>query len=114
MAHYLSRTAVGVIPLKDTFFNRYLTSPLKLFDFYSHGIPVIATDLPTNRELIIENKTGVFFEPDNPFDLAQKIDMLFSNSEKLKEMSENIYDFASQYRWKNRAQQILKIVNEQN
>lgn len=110
LEHYLRKIAVGVIPLNDTFFNKYITSPLKLFDFYSHGIPVIASNLPTMRELVIENQLGLFFTPGHPEDLAQKIDLLFSNPSLLKTMSQNIIDTAPQYLWKNRAKKIFDIL----
>ena len=112
MNGYLKQTAVGVLPLKDTFFNRYLTSPLKLFDFFSYGIPVIASDLPTSRELIDEGRTGIFFEPDNPLDLARKIDMLFSDRSLRYAMGEQVYEKAQTLLWENRARKIEKIIEE--
>ncbi|MCD4693485.1 MAG: glycosyltransferase [Calditrichales bacterium] len=107
---YLKQTAVGIIPLCNTFFNKYLTSPLKLFDFYSYGIPVIVSDLPTHRELVEENMTGLFFEPDNPRELVDKIDTLFADQQMQTEMSNRIYTTTEKYLWKNRAKQIVEII----
>lgn len=110
MAKYLMQTAVGVLPLQDTFFNRYLTSPLKLFDYYSFGIPVIASELPTMRELIQENHTGVFFEPGNPIALAEKIDYFFSHLGNWPLWNRSVTDYAEQWTWKKRAEKIYEIV----
>ncbi|MFO7810720.1 MAG: glycosyltransferase [Candidatus Delongbacteria bacterium] len=99
---YLKKTLIGILPTKDTFFNRYLTSPLKLFDYYSYGIPVIASGLPANMELIEENRTGLFFEAENPEELAQKIDQLISKKDEIRRMSEYIYMNTGQLLWKNR------------
>jgi len=109
---YLEKTLIGVVPLEDTFFNRYLTSPLKLFDYYSFNIPVIASDLPTCRELVEENKTGLFFQPGNTQDLAQKITGLLENPDKLKEMSEYIEGISEKYSWDNRGKLINDIITE--
>lgn len=110
LEQYLKQTALGILPLQDTFFNRYLTSPLKLFDFYAYGIPVIASDLPTTRELVLENETGLFFQPGDQVTLAQKIDVLLSNPEILKYMSEKVYEVAKHYLWENRAKQIWDMI----
>jgi len=110
--NYLSETLIGIIPLKNTFFNRYLTSPLKLFDYFSSGIPIIASDLPANRELIDENVTGIFFESDNPKKLAEKIDELIQNENNRKNMEKNIYLKATSLLWEKRAEQIIAFVNE--
>jgi glycosyltransferase involved in cell wall biosynthesis len=109
---YLDKTAVGIIPLRDTFFNRYLTSPLKLFDFYSHGIPVIASDLPTLRELVQRDRTGRFFKPDDASDLARQIDHLFAHPDVLEKMTRHTLNAASEYLWEKRARQILDIVKQ--
>ncbi len=99
---YLKQTLIGILPTKNTFFNRYLTSPLKLFDYYSYGIPVIASDLPVNRELIEENRTGIFFESENPEELAHKIDQLISKKDEIARMSGYIYKNTGYLLWNNR------------
>ena len=40
-----------LLPLDDNLFGRHLTSPLKLWDYLATGLPVIAADLPTTREI---------------------------------------------------------------
>ena len=110
LTSYLEKTAVGIIPLRDTFFNRYLTSPLKLFDFYSHGIPVIASDLPTLRELVEGGRTGLFFKPDDAEDLARQIDLLFARPDVLEKMSRDTLKAAAEFLWEKRARQIHNIV----
>jgi len=108
--HHLSHVRVGIIPLQSTFFNRYITSPLKLFDFYSYGIPVICSDLPTMRELVVEKETGLFFQPTDAHDLAEKIDILLQDKELYKTMKKNIYEAAEHYLWERRAEQFIDFV----
>lgn len=40
-----------VLPLEDNSFGRRFTSPLKLWDYLATGIPIVAADLPTVREI---------------------------------------------------------------
>ncbi len=114
LERYLTKIKIGVIPLQDTFFNRFLTSPLKLFDFYSYSIPVLSSDLPTMRELIKENETGLFFKPNNLKELAQEIDFLYTHNDFLERMSKKIYTMAEKYLWENRAQKLLDAIKNLN
>lgn len=47
----LARCDALLLPLDDNLFGRALTSPLKLWDYLATGIPIVAADLPTTREI---------------------------------------------------------------
>jgi teichuronic acid biosynthesis glycosyltransferase TuaH len=47
---YLAAAAVGLVPYRDTAFNR-ASFPLKTLEYLSAGLPVVATDLPAVRWL---------------------------------------------------------------
>jgi glycosyltransferase involved in cell wall biosynthesis len=44
-----SEFSVGLVPLEDTFYNRYLTCPVKALDCLAHEIPMVGSDLPSVR-----------------------------------------------------------------
>ena len=46
----------------------------------SHGLPVIASDLPANKEIIIDQENGLLFENENVSDLANKINKFFDSN----------------------------------
>lgn len=56
-----SGASVGAALLRDTFYNRYLTCPAKALDYLSHGLPVVATDLPSTREVL--GGAGIYVGP---------------------------------------------------
>lgn len=106
--HHLRRIRVGVVPLRDTFFNRHVTSPLKLFDFYGYGIPVIGADLPTMRELVEPGVTGELFQPDSVEALAEAIDRQMELSDDAyAERSVKVYARAGDLLWTKRAEQLV-------
>ena len=43
------QASLGVVMLRDTYYNRYLTCPVKALDYLSHGLPAIGSDLPTGN-----------------------------------------------------------------
>lgn len=51
LPEHLSRYHALLLPLDDNLFGRWLTSPLKLWDYLATGIPIVAADLPTTREI---------------------------------------------------------------
>jgi len=52
------------------------------------GIPVIGTSVGGVPEIIDNGKTGFLVEPDNPVELAKKIQFLINNPKKRKKMGE--------------------------
>jgi glycosyltransferase involved in cell wall biosynthesis len=68
---HLARYHALLLPLEDNLFGRALTSPLKLWDYLATGIPVIAADLPTTRE--IGGDTLHYYHPGDPASLAEAV-----------------------------------------
>lgn len=50
-----------------------------IFMSYNFGLPVIVTDVGSLREDVIEGTTGFICQPENPEDLAEKIDLYFQS-----------------------------------
>jgi glycosyltransferase involved in cell wall biosynthesis len=64
----LARYHALLLPLDDTLFGRALTSPLKLWDYLATGIPIVAADLPSTRE--IGGDILHYYRPGDPASLA--------------------------------------------
>jgi glycosyltransferase involved in cell wall biosynthesis len=56
---------------------RYIYQSGVLFLGYSFGLPVIAADVGSLRDEIVEGKTGFVFKPEDPVDLARAIETYF-------------------------------------
>ena len=70
---YFKAADVLVLPYKHIFQSGVL------FLGYSFGLPVIAADVGSLREDIIEGKTGFVFRPRDPVDLAKTIETYFAS-----------------------------------
>lgn len=70
---YLKAADVMVLPYKDIFQSGVL------FLAYSFGLPVVATDVGSFREEIIEGRTGFVCKPDNAGDLAMTLRTYFES-----------------------------------
>ncbi len=73
MELYLKGADVLVLPYKEIF------QIGVLFFAYSFGLPVVATDVGSFREEIVEGSTGFLCKPGDPADLAKAIETYFAS-----------------------------------
>ena len=88
---YFKAADVLVLPYKHIFQSGIL------FLAYSFGLPVIATDVGSFREDIIEGKTGFLCRPADPVDLAEAIEAYFASDlhKGLDNRRQEIQDYAN-------------------
>lgn len=96
----------GIIPLKDTYFNRYLTSPLKLFDYYSNQIPPIISDLDSIRDLVIDGESG-FLSSWSDYSIEK---ILSIRDEDYLKLCNNIKVLSQDLTWEKRAKKIMESI----
>ena len=74
----------------------------------SYKKPVVVSDLPSFKEIIVDNRTGYIFESENSLDLSRVINKALDNPKLLEEIKENGYDLiASDYNWEAIAKQTV-------
>jgi len=111
---YLKEANVGVIPLTDNVMSRYFTSPLKMFEYMSAGVPIVASDLPTIREVLTDHENAILVKPGDSKDLAQGIMELLDDRELVNKLSKKAYEDVKQYSWDMRAERIISVLNDEN
>ena len=105
----LEAASVGVVPLKDCFYNRYLTSPMKAFDYIAAGLPIVAPRLETLTDIFVEGQGAVLYEPDNIQDLADKILALLTDAELYEQTVLALPELLARYSWMARAEKIVSL-----
>lgn len=89
--------------------SKYWTSPLKLFSHMASQRPIVASDLPSLREVLSENN-AILVEPDNPQELAEGIKRALKSTDFSVRISVRAYEDVQKYSWQKRAKNILKFV----
>lgn len=69
--------------------NHIYAQPNKMFEYMSAGIPVIASDFPLWREIVVGNQCGLCVDPMDPTAIARAIDYLVQHPDEARRMGEN-------------------------
>ncbi len=93
------KTAIGA---------RY-TSPMKLFEYMASATPIVASDLPSIREVLQESQ-AIFVRPDDPLALAGGIAAVLHNEHGARLVALAAQEHVREYSWENRARNIINFI----
>jgi glycosyltransferase involved in cell wall biosynthesis len=107
VAEVLGRSVAGLVTLHPA--TNYLDSlPIKMFEYMSAGIPVIASNFDLWKTIVEESHCGICVDPLDPAAIAAAIDYLVNHPEEAKKMGENGRQAVlSRYNW---AQEEVKLI----
>jgi len=76
------------------------------------GRPIIASDLPSIKEVLNENNC-IFCKPDDVEDLANKIEFVLNekNKDKIDLLVKQALSDVKNYTWSNRVEKILNFLH---
>ncbi len=104
--------AADVLVLPNSAFSvesRLYTSPIKLFEYLASGTPVVASDLPSIREIVSEKEVQ-FVPPDDVVALAGAVNKVCMNKEEANTRALRARELSLSYTWERRAHNIAGFV----
>jgi len=110
--YYLKAADVLVLPNKkgDENSEKY-TSPLKLFEYMAAGRPIVASNLPSIKEVLNEDN-AFLVEAGNSQALAGAIIKLLDDKVLNDKIAEKSFEDVKGYTWQKRAQKILDFISD--
>jgi glycosyltransferase involved in cell wall biosynthesis len=96
-----------------TEYHAYYTSPMKMFEYMAARKPIVASDLPSIRE-ILNNNNAILIEPSNPKILAEAIKKILNNSFLAEKISNQALEDVRKHTWDKRAEKIINFLKNQN
>jgi glycosyltransferase involved in cell wall biosynthesis len=107
---YLAACDIVAMPFPWTPHYAYHMSPLKMFEYMAAEKPILATQLPSVMEVLVDGENAVLVEPDNPKALAQGIRRIMEDKEFSRRISAQARQDVLAYTWEERAQKILCFI----
>jgi glycosyltransferase involved in cell wall biosynthesis len=107
---YLEDARIAVLPNLDAGVSRF-TSPLKLFEYMAAGVPVVASNLPSLREVLRDGENAILVPPGDPGALAEGIRSLLADGELAARVAARAREEVTGYTWDVRAARILEVLD---
>lgn len=105
LALYQRAADILLMPFPDKPHYRNAMSPVKMFEYMCSGRPIIATDLPTIRE-VLDDGTAYIVPPGDPSALAAAMREAIVDVDGAKRRAITARGRIAQYSWRSRAKRI--------
>lgn len=93
--------------------NHVDAQPNKMFEYMSAGLPVVASDFPLWRRVLVDEGAGVCVDPMDPAAIAAAIDRLLHDAEAARQMGERGRSAVqARYRWSTQAARLVGLYDD--
>jgi len=111
---WIKNTILTVAPMKETERNLIQGfSPLKIFESMAQATPVIASDLPSIREIITDKENGRLVRPDRPAELSRCIRFFLDYPDYAKELGlKGKETVINKYSWEQKIEELTELYSK--
>ena len=105
----LREADVVTLPNPRSAISSEFTSPLKLFEYMASGRPIVASDLPSLREVLRHDENALLVEPGNPQALVAGIQRIKDDPALGPRLAEQARADVAQFTWARRAERLESL-----
>lgn len=92
--------------------NHVESFPTKMFEYMEAGLPVLASDFPLWRSIVLANKCGIVVNPLDVSEIATSLQYLMSNQVEARKMGERGRALVQgQYNWLSESEKLVSFYN---
>jgi glycosyltransferase involved in cell wall biosynthesis len=106
----LARAAVVAVPFLHTAMTERHTSPLKAFEALAAGRPIVATDLPSSREVLRHEENALLVPPADPGALGLALRRVVDDRPLAERLARQAWDDAPLWSWDSRASKLKTLL----
>jgi len=103
--------AVHPLPPEHSISARF-TSPLKLFEYLAMGLPIVAADVPSVREVLQDGRTARLYQAGDARALAAALTELASDAALARRLSADAAQEGARHSYRHRAEQLLALFRQ--
>ena len=109
---YVSSADIGVIPSQSVGLSLYYSTPNKMYECISGGIPFAASNFPEYRKMAIDDDMGITFDEKNPKSIADAIVKIL-DPKTYQRKKRNIMKLRKEkYNWEKEKIKLIEIYKE--
>jgi glycosyltransferase involved in cell wall biosynthesis len=87
-------------------------SPMKMFEYMAAGRPIISSNLPVLKEVLVEKLNALLVTPDDVSEWVEAANLLQENPELSNRIALSARsDYESEYNWCTRALKLRSLIN---
>jgi glycosyltransferase involved in cell wall biosynthesis len=105
-----SEADVGVVPYTAYSPGYYYASPNKLFEYMFAGLAIAVSNLPVLEKIVRDHDLGVVFDPSDPKHIAEQLNALVGNHDRLRACRENATRVSrDRYHWDHEGGKLIGL-----
>jgi len=83
----------------------------KAYDYLAFHLPIVASDLPSIREVLRDGKEALLFQPGNAESLGKQLQLLISDLDMAQGLARSAVERSKEFQWKERSQLYWKFLH---
>lgn len=100
---------LGIAAIENYCLSYYFSLPNKLFEYIQAEIPVVCSDFPEMKNVILDNKLGKVFNPEDPKEIAEVVNELLNDEIHYEICLNNVRKVKSEFCWEEEEKKLLEI-----
>lgn len=109
---YTHAADIGLSLDKDTNLNYRFSLPNKIFDYIQAEIPILASNLPEVKNIILTYNVGRISEDHEPQNIARILNQMLNDIEQQLIWKQNLIKAAKELNWEKEQEKLLKIIKK--
>ncbi len=109
LLRYTASADLGIIPYQATCLNNLYCTPNKLFEYVAAAVPMLASDLPELRRLVVGYDIGLTLDTGSPGTIARALDDLAADDARLDQMRVKVIEARRRLNWAEESKILVDI-----